>query len=355
MKIGILTFPKAINYGASLQATALRKTLLNRLDATVDFIPYENPAIQSTSKIFDFSEIFDLKYTLAHLYNLPEAVKRMNNFKKFWNAHLSFGSDKVTDYDIVVTGSDQVWNYTLTNNDWFYFWDFKKENTKKVAYAASFGLSKVDDELKGKMAELFADFDYLSVRERTASNIIDALINTAPPVVLDPTLLLDKEEWKNYSDQNYTKSGYIFVYTIHYSDKVWEYAQKLSEMTGLPIKTISYSKLHKQNADYDFTAGPDRWLSYMMNADYVVTNSFHGLAFSINFEKNFFFDLPSEKLGVGSRLSDITERYALTDRNISGEKFIPTTDAPDFTTKRALLSEDRKFSMDFIDSFLNNK
>ncbi len=352
MKIGILTFPEAINYGATLQATALRKTLLDRSDASVDFLSYKNAAIQSTSKIFDFKEAFSLKYTIAHLYNLPEAVKRVNNFKKFWSTHLSFGTTDVNQYDIVITGSDQVWNYTLTNNDWFYFFDFKKEDTKKVAYAASFGLSKVDDSLKNKMTELFNDFDYLSVREKTASSIIKSLTGNAPAVVLDPTLLLNKDEWKKYSDQSYTKAGYIFVYTIHYSDKVWEYAHKLSEMTGLPVKTISYSKLHKQNADYDFTAGPDRWLSYMMNADYIVTNSFHGLAFSINFEKNFFFDLPSEKLGVGSRLSDITERYALMDRNISGEGFVPTTEVPDFTTAKKRLKEDRKFSIEFIDSFL---
>ncbi len=355
MKIGILTFPKAINYGATLQATALRKTLLNRSVGSVVFLSYENPAIQSTSKLFDFSEAFSLKYTLAHIYNLPEAIKRLSNFKSFWKKHLSFGSDKPNEYDIVITGSDQVWNYTLTNNDWFYFLDFKKQNTKKVAYAASFGLSQIDDTHKEKMTELFSDFDHLSVREKTASNIIVSLVHNAPPVVLDPTLLLDKDDWTEYSDKSYKTTGYIFVYTIHYSDTVWEYAQKLSDMTGLPIKTISYSKLHKQNAEYDFTAGPDKWLSYMMNADYVVTNSFHGLAFSINFEKNFFFDLPSEKLGVGSRLSDITERYALSDRNISGHNFTPTTEAPDYTIKRAMLSRDRKSSIEFIDSFLTNK
>ena len=128
MKIGILTFPEAINYGATLQATALRKTLLDRSDASVDFLSYKNAAIQSTSKIFDFKEAFSLKYTIAHLYNLPEAVKRVNNFKKFWSTHLSFGTTDVNQYDILITGSDQVWNYTLTNNDWFYFFDFKKED-----------------------------------------------------------------------------------------------------------------------------------------------------------------------------------------------------------------------------------
>ena len=90
----------------------------------------------------------------------------------------------------------------------------------------------------------------------------------------------------------------------------------------------------------------------MLDADYVVTNSFHGVAFSINFEKNFFFDMPPAKAGVGSRISDITERYDLISRNISGENFTSTTDMPDFTLKNELLEKDRQFSFDFIDSFL---
>ena len=90
----------------------------------------------------------------------------------------------------------------------------------------------------------------------------------------------------------------------------------------------------------------------MLDADYVVTNSFHGIAFSINFNKNFFFDMPPAKAGVGSRISDITERYSLTERNISSEKFIATTNAPDFSVANELLEEDRKISFEFIDSFL---
>lgn len=354
-KIGILTFHNAINYGAALQATALRKTLLKRSICSVDFLSYENPAIQSTSKLFDLSEIFSLKYTLAHIYNLPEAIKRQKNFKSFWKTHLSFGSDNPNEYDIVITGSDQVWNYTLTDNDWFYFLDFKKQKTKKVAYAASFGLSKTDDVHKERLTELFSDFDYLSVREKTASMIINSFLHKAPPVVLDPTLLLSKEDWNEMKDESFDKTGYIFVYTVFNSDKIWDYAEKLSKKTSLPIRTINYSKLHKRNAEYDFTAGPDRWLSHIMNADYVVTNSFHGLAFSINFEKNFFFDLPPSKSDVGSRLSDLTERYNLTGRNISKDGFTFTTEAPDYTTKRMILEKDRAKSFDFIDTFLKNK
>lgn len=354
MKLGILTFPKAINYGAALQATALRKVLLNHTKE-VYFLNYSCKAIDGASKIFDISEMFSIKYTLAHIYNMPEAIKRKRNFSNYWKKHFDFGPSDPQKYDTVIVGSDQVWNYNLTNNDLFYFLNFKNTNVKKVSYAASFGLAEIDKEHSDAIVPLLNDFDFLSVREKQAAKIIKDNANIEAPVVCDPTLLLDKSEWEKIALERSKGSGYIFVYTVFNSDKVWEYAKKLSDKTGLPIKTISYSKFHKREAIYDYVAGPDDWVNYMLGADYVVTNSFHGVAFSINFNKNFFFDMPPEKSGVGSRISDITERYSLSQRNISSENFVATTDAPDFTNANKLLEEDRKFSFEFIDSFLKNQ
>ena len=351
MKLGILTFSKAINYGAALQATALRKVLLNQAEK-VCFLDYSCKAIDSASKIFDITKLLDLKYTIAHLYNMPEAIKRKRNFSNYWKKHFDFGTADPKEYDTIIVGSDQVWNYELTNDDLFYFLNFKKSNVKKVSYAASFGLSQIDKVHADSIVPLLNDFDYLSVREKQAVKIIKENANIDVPVVCDPTLLLDKCEWEKVIDKKSKDSGFIFVYTIFNSEKIWEYAKELSKKTGLPIKTISYSKFYKREAIYDYTAGPDDWLNYMLDADYVVTNSFHGIAFSINFNKNFFFDMPPAKAGVGSRISDITERYSLTERNISSEKFIATTNAPDFSVANELLEEDRKISFEFIDSFL---
>lgn len=351
MKLGILTFPKAINYGAALQATALRKVLLNQAEK-VSFLNYSCKAIDSSSKIFDISNLLDIKYTIAHLYNMPEAIKRKRNFSEYWKKHFDFGTVDPNEYNTIIVGSDQVWNYELTNDDLFYFLNFKKSNVKKVSYAASFGLSEIDKVHADAIVPLLNDFAYLSVREKQAAKIIKDNANIEVPVVCDPTLLLDKSEWEKVIIEKPKDSGFIFVYTVFNSDKVWEYAKELSDKTGLPIKTISYSKFHKREANYDYTAGPDDWVNYMLGADYVVTNSFHGVAFSINFNKNFFFDMPPAKAGVGSRISDITERYSLSERNISSENFIATTEAPDFTVANKLLEEDRKFSFEFIDSFL---
>ncbi len=351
MKIGILTFPKAINYGAALQATALSKVLTDRSNE-VSFLSHINKKTSSASKVFDLSQIFDIKYTVAHLINLSVAIKRKRNFADFCKKNMTFGSASPDSYDIVITGSDQVWNYNLTGEDWLFFLDYDKKASKKVSYAASFGLSEISDNHKEKIKTLINDIDFLSVREKTAADIISALCEKQALVTVDPTLLLKKEQWEKYAANKNTESGYIFIYSLFNSDRMWEYANELSEKTGLPIKTVSYSKLHRRKASYDFTAGPADWLDYMLNADYIVTNSFHGVAFSINFRKNFFFDMPPEKAGVGSRISDITGRYSLAGRNISAPDFEFTIESPDFSTAEKLLEEDRKASFAFIDSFL---
>ncbi len=350
MKIGILTFPTAINYGTALQAAALGKVLAEKGNS-VRFLDHRCPLIDSTNSVFDIKNVFDVKYTLAHLYNMPVALKRKANFTAFQEKFIPLAADDPTAFDAVVAGSDQVWNYQLTDDDYYYFLDYPKCGLK-VSYAGSFGLSSVDEPHADTIAALLKDFDYLSVREKQAASIIRTIADKEVPVVCDPTLLLNKNDWEAMVGAPKTDTGYIFVYTVFNSEAIWETAQKLSQMTGLPIKTISYSKLHRHEAIYDFTAGPDNWVHYMMNADYVVTNSFHGVAFSINFRKNFFFDMPPAKAGVGSRIADITNRYALADRNLSGEGFALTTDAPDFSTADTMLEEDRKQSFAFIDSFL---
>ncbi len=350
MNIGILTFPTAINYGTALQAAALGKVLADKGN-TVHFLDHRCPLIDSTNSIFDIKNVFNVKYTLAHLYNMPVALKRKANFTAFQKQFIPLAADDPTAFDAVVAGSDQVWNYQLTDNDYYYFLDYPKCG-KKISYAGSFGLSSIDEAYTDTIAKLLCDFDYLSVREKQAANIIRTIANKEVPVVCDPTLLLKKSDWETLVGKPSADSGYIFVYTVFNSDAVWNTAKQLSEKTGLPIKTISYSKLHRREAIYDFTAGPDDWVHYMMNADYVVTNSFHGVAFSINFQKNFFFDMPPAKAGVGSRISDITNRYNLASRNLSADGFTLTTEAPDFSTANTLLEEDRRFSFEFIDSFL---
>jgi len=347
MKVGIITFEKAINYGTSLQAVALMK-VLRREGSDAAFISHRCEEIDKTSRVFDWKLARSLSYTLAHLYNLDVALKRKKQFERFWDMHYVIGSNDPTQYDAVVAGSDQVWNYNLTARDWFYFLDFPKGKLKKVSYAGSFGLSKIDPTVIPSIRPLLEDFDYLSVREETAATLVQDICGRKVQLVLDPTLLLNREQWHEMADPEFTHKGYIFVYTVFNSDALWDYAYELSRKTGLPIRTISYSKIHRRKALYTFDAGPAQWISHMMNADYVVTNSFHGFAFSVNFEKQFYYELPPQKSGVSSRLSDMAQRYGLLERELGLRSNAPI----DYASVRERLQNDREDSMAFIRSFL---
>lgn len=343
MKIGVLTFSKSINYGATLQAVALQK-VLQQQNADVCLMDHRCAPVDSASKVFDFSKALKPAYTLPHLVNMPCALKRQNAFRRFWHKHACFGSDNPHMYDAVVVGSDQVWNYKMTEDDWFYFLDFEKKNVRKYSYAASLGLSEIGEEYAADLATKLADFNGISVRETTAAKLIGEILGKEVPVVLDPTLLLDGSQWATMADNDFSKKDYIFVYTVFNSDSLWDFACRLSRRTGLPIYTISYSKFHRHKANYLFSAGPDEWLSYIQNASYVVTNSFHGMAFSLNFEKQFYYELPPKASGVGSRLQDMAEKYGLTEREISHN----SCELIDYKEVSVSLLKDRKESLAFI-------
>ena len=345
MKIGIVTFPEAINYGTSLQAAALKRAL-DAYAEDVFFLLHRCPSIDASHALFDLKSARDPRYVAAHLYNFATAKERKKNFKRFFATHIPVRDAAPDELEVVVAGSDQIWNYNLTGDDYFYFLDYSKKHSRKAAYAASFGLSEIDGKYHEDLRRLLADFDALSVREQTAAALIKEICGLDVPVVVDPTLLLTKEQWEALAAPRTADGDYIFVYTVFNSERLWQFAADLSKKTGLPVKTVSYSRLHRHEATYSFTAGPAEWLQYLLDARYVVTNSFHGFAFSLNFQKEFFFELPPESSGVGSRLADLARRYGLTGRELTNADMDET---PDFTQASRLLEEDRRRSVEFIE------
>ena len=345
MKIGIVTFPEAVNYGTALQAAALKRAL-DAYAEDVFFLRHRCAAIDAANALFDLKSAKNPKYTAAHLYNYPTAKARQKNFDRFFAQFIPVREADPDDADVIVAGSDQIWNYNLTGDDYFYFLDYQKSHSRKTAYAASFGLSEIDGRYHEDLRRQLSDFDALSVREQTAAKLIQEICGLDVPVVVDPTLLLTKEQWEKLAAPRKKDGEYIFVYTVFNSERLWRFAADLSQKTGLPVKTVSYSRLHRHAAEYSFTAGPDEWLRYLLDARYVVTNSFHGFAFSLNCRKDFFFELPPESSGVGSRLADLARRYGLTGRELTNADMDET---PDFTEAVRLLDEDRKRSAEFIE------
>lgn len=371
MRVGILTFHRATNFGTALQAFATEKGI-GKLGVDTEIIDYRPEYIERTLRVRKLKNAKSLKEVLSIFVNgllYPNMAKRKSeSFKRFFELmnvsdKACFTTDEVEseaqNYDVVLSGSDQLFNKNITGDDMTYFLPF--EHKRKVTFASSFGERKLSDDRVKEISPCFSQFDALSVRENTARGILSQISAVNPSVksvtsVLDPTFLLTKEEWNAYADDNLSlpKDGYILTYYMIETPLLREITACLQRKTGLKVVNIKPSKkqviLH-QGKNLAF-AGPSEFLACYKNASYVVTNSFHGTAFAINYGIPFFTStLPVSMAGeVNSRLSDICELFDLSHRWIDSKEKLSKADLTKLFEKETekILSNLREHSFSYL-------
>ena len=355
MKVGILTFQQAINYGAILQLYALQH-MIQKIQIDTDVINYMSPKLKQDYKVIRFKTLKDF---LAKVFAAKAFCERKRKFKNFEKIYLNLTSEFYTKnelkfaskkYDYIITGSDQVWNYLITNIDSTYLLDFVEDRNKKLSYAASFGIEKIPNNLKEKYKNLLKDFKAISVREKQGQNIIKELCNLDVPVVLDPTLLLNKNEWSKLNLPKEKREKYILVYCLRKSDLLNDMAKTLQRETDFKLVILNPRARFMYSRFSAATAGPEEFVELFMNAEYVLTNSFHGTAFSINFNKNFLVDLDGNAAqNTNSRLLNILELVNLTDRIVSEPQDIRKMyEEIDYKKVNEILDIERKKSLDYL-------
>ena len=209
-----------------------------------------------------------------------------------------------------MTGSDQVWGPVMNGTyDDSYCLSFTDKN--KVAYASSFGHIDITKELEDYYKKWLSKYKFIAVREDSAVDILKG-INIEAKQVLDPTLLLDKSYWEKLS-KPIKKQKYVLVYQLHNNKELDDYAKRVAEMKGLPLIRIS-PFFHQVSRPGKFIWCPKlaKFLSYVMNAECMITDSFHGTAFAINFNTPFVEVLPNNN--TGTRNLSILNLTKLTDR-----------------------------------------
>lgn len=352
----LLTIHRADNYGTALQAYA-SQVFLSQLGYDVKIIDYRCSEIEKD---------FGLRGLLC-LDSIPKYLKR--NFRnailnKSHRRFLSFykdeynliSLDEVSDScdSIFAVGSDQVWNYKITGKDTTYL--LKQFNKgEKVSFASSFGMQKeliANDYLKSCQREL-SKFRYLSVREKSSISIVEELTGNKCEVIIDPTLLLNHSEWETIANEP-KEQKYILLYQIGHSTVLVDIAKQIQKELGLNIITIKGSMNPKKRFDatYIWDAGPKDFLGLFKNAEYVITNSFHGTAFSINFHKKFFCQKLATTASGDSRISDLLSLLNLTDREIYDNKIQIPIDSPiDYESIELKLSNEREKAKKFVKSW----
>lgn len=361
MKIGILTYHDAYNYGAALQAIATCE-VFNRYGGA-EIINYQNPNISGQLARFRFKPtvrgILRFGKDVVRFRSRAKAVK---GFKEFIssNSNLSIPLYKCSELeayseslDIVVAGSDQIWNPQCHNPegniDDVYFLNFFQG--RKFSYASSFGSYKWQEEMKDTLGFRLRAFSDISVREQDGAEFLTDFLGRKVQRCLDPTLLLDRSEWKKFISplSVLENESYIFVYAFSKNRTVKEIARRLSEDKGLKVVVVDQNILPGMSCDYHFNSvDPSEFLFLLDNASIVLTDSFHGTAFSVNFQKEFYVVPP---LGKENRIVSFLESVSCMDRYIDSiDKFDKSECKISFKESSVSLCNQRKSSFKYIES-----
>lgn len=357
MKIGILTFHKAKNYGAILQAYALH-TALKKNNIDSEIIDYDCDYFRESYKILSLKNrsIKNIIKQLLLFNYKRQKYKKMENFIKK-NMKLSANKNilkstmkKVSNnYEKIIVGSDQVWNLNCTNGDLTYFLDFEKSKEKKYSYAASFGKSSVTKNEKKIYKKYLSDFNKISVREKDGKKILDEILNEKVKVVSDPTLLLNRNEWDNICSERLIEKNYILVYTLYSSPEIREFAQKKAKEENLDIVVIqSDLKREIKKSKVIRNAGIEEFISLIKHANYVITNSFHGTIFSLLYNKEFYISLIKGDNAPNSRIENLLKEYKVEQRIIDYNEYEKDKKKIEYENVNKKIQENKKESLDYL-------
>lgn len=343
MKIGILTYHRALNYGAVLQCMSLY-TALKSMGHDVEVVDYRPQAIEKYRMYFrakDFSlckgVVAKLRYLVSCLTLVNSRRKTVRKFDEFLDNNIKLSpvvssvSDAPQNYDVVFFGSDQIWNPAINEGiDKVYLGQMPKGHAKFYTYAVSMGRL---DLFKGKVADDYQryieSFDGLSVRETNMQGFLKEKLGKDSSVVCDPSLLLTKADCEKIAVKPRDKD-YVLLFILDGNSKALGFANRIAEQMGKKVIRIGavQNPLHRNGCELRAELSPAEFLGYIMYADCIVTNSFHATSFSLIMQKNFYTILRKNNndraktiLGVAeleNRLVDATENIDFTTISYEG-------------------------------------
>lgn len=274
-----------------LQSLGLKKALLS--------LGYTSKIMQT-----NFSKPYKIKRpkTLREVYHFPAKCLFHRKFQSAYQKNLAFLNSNFEfavykDYDalcgefsgdgVVLAGSDQIWNPKLPENKLRFYFAAFAGGAKRVSYAASMGLEAIPTEKKALFQNCLGKFSYISVREAAAKKVLEPLTDKEISVHIDPTFLLNLQDWRSYEKPYPVEGDYILLYAIYWDKSLNRALKQLKKKTGLPVIAIKTtpSTAYATRSLYD--VGPEEFLWLIDHAAYVVTSSFHGAAFSAIFQKKF--------------------------------------------------------------------
>ncbi len=329
LKIKTITCHEVYNHGAVLQEYALLKHLntLGRQAAAIhykpDYLSGHFKLWTVTSPKWNSNLLLKLIYITIKLPIRLYHLQRKTNFDRFSDKYLTVDNqlytsnealkNKLPQADAYICGSDQIWNsYFQNGKDPTFYLDFVPDDKIKISYAASFAIDTIEESLKPFVKQKVERINHVSVRETSGLKILESLGIQNATQVIDPVFLIDDAHWK---DKFVTpiNEKYLFIYDFDTNPLITKLAVDLAKSRNLKIYTVNQNIKY---ADKNFYLdGPEKFLSLMYHAQYVITNSFHSVAFSLIFNKQFLVVNRSEK--INTRMRDLLALFDLSHLLVS--------------------------------------
>ena len=376
MNISLITFSRAKNYGGILQAYALYKFLEND-GHSVQFIDY----ILERSNIYNKKQF--VKRSTAH-----SRIWGMNAITRFIWGRMYFGkieadymkfssfiekectfSDRYFSYDellknppvseVYMVGSDQVWNSEYAPRKELelpFYLPFTHE--KKLSYASSFGTNSIPDSHKDSVREYLSEFAHVSVREESGKKILED-IGICADVVLDPTMLFDREFWLKKCNTPIITKPYMLLYQVGFDKKVYKTAREFARKLGLDLVILSMNRadIMKYGTSIVMTPEVEDWLSYINNASLVYTDSFHATVFSLLYHVPFVVNSASRK-NMATRISNLLKMVDMSNREMTDfnieNGLEKVGQAIDWEKADRLVQIERERSINWLRNAINN-
>lgn len=321
-KVGILTRHIYPNYGSLLQCRALENALtsLGVAPRVIDYFPRTDRPFRLAGSRLKESRVRDsaIKSAAYRAIQTPNMAVMSLRFREFQRRHLTLTptcedgqhvSALADDLDLILTGSDQVWNSIHGRLDPVYFLEGQKPD-KKHSYAASFGSSAPPAENRDRVESWLQDFNSISVREHSAQRALESMgINAR--VDVDPVLLHGKQYWSEFSEGHQPRGDrYILVYQLHNTPRFTERLEEIRRRHNLPVRRVTPdAKMLVEHRASDYLVDPTKFVALFRDASYVVTDSFHGTAFSLVFGKPIYALLPQSN---STRNQDLLKSVGLS-------------------------------------------
>jgi hypothetical protein len=381
-KIALITCYYQPNYGSQLQAYATQLILdkMGISNETICIDGLKNEINRAKYKyflkhIFDINTVQDkfgfLQHAIAKKIKGKIFKEQMNERAKMFSQfsqdmfHLSPTyyskkelSDNAKNYNAFIVGSDQLWLPSNIEADYFTL-NFVPDDIPKIAFSTSFGIAKMPKAQKEKAKAFLKRLDWISVREKSGQAIVEDLTERAVPVVCDPTLLFTAQDWqKIQKPEHIVKEKYIFCYFLGNNPEQRTFAKKLHEETGFKIVQLQhvdkYIKSDNKFPDYaPYNIGPSEFISLIRDAEYVLTDSFHGTIFSLLYKKKFFSFrryCKDTSVSTNSRLYSLLSQLHLESFLLKGNESIKycLSKEIDYEAVHNIIAELRYFSANYL-------